>query len=73
MVPEARLNSINIFDSSDVYNTYKDLYVSKEEGDKKLSEGIQSANGLKVWVGLANVDDLTFTTEENAIKENPDR
>ena len=73
MVPEARLNSINIFDSSDVYNTYKDLYVCKEEGDEKLSESIQSANGLKVWVGLAKVDDLTFTTEENAIKENPDR
>ena len=73
MVPEARLNSINIFDSSDVYNTYKDLYVSKEEGDEKLSESIQSANGLKVWVDSAKVDDLTFTTEENAIKENPDR
>ena len=31
----------------DIYDTYKDLYLSEKEREEKLLQGIQSANGLK--------------------------
>ena len=57
--------------NSDIYDTYKNLYLSEEEREKKLPQGIQLANGLKVQVGAKKADGtaLTVTTQENAIKK----
>ena len=55
----------------DVEITYKDLYLSKQEREEKLLQGIQSGTGLKVRVGATKADGtaLTVTTEENAINK----
>ena len=37
--------------NSDIYDTYKDLYLSEKEHEVKLLQGIQSANGLKAHLG----------------------
>ena len=37
--------------NSDIYNTYRDLYLSKKEREERLLQCIQSANGLKARVG----------------------
>ena len=36
---------IKMTDNSDIYDTYKDLYLSEKEREKKLLQGIQPANG----------------------------
>ena len=61
---------IEMIDNSDIYDTYKDLYLSRKEREKKLLQGIQLANGLKARVGAKKADGtaLTITTQENAIK-----
>ena len=41
---------IDTINNSDIYDTYKDLYLSEKEREEKLLQGIQSANGLKVRV-----------------------
>ena len=38
---------IDMIDNSDIYDTYKDLYLSEKEREEKLLQSIQSANGLK--------------------------
>ena len=47
----------------------------RKERKKKLLQGIQSANGLKAWVGVKKSDGtaLTLTTQENAIKKTLDK
>ena len=47
------LGSTEIYtiNNSDVYDTYKDLYLSKKEHEERLLQGIQPANGLKAHVG----------------------
>ena len=62
---------IDIIYNSDVYNTYKDHYLSKEEELQKLLEGILSANGLQAQVGVNKADGtaVTFMAEENAINK----
>ena len=42
---------IDTINKSDIYDTYKDLYLSEKEREEKLLQGIQSANGLKARVG----------------------
>ena len=42
---------IDTIANSDIYNTYKDLYLSEKEHEEKLLQGIQPANGLKPRVG----------------------
>ena len=37
--------------NSDIYDTYKDLYLSEKEREEKILQGIQSANGLKARLG----------------------
>ena len=37
---------IGMINNSDIYDTYKDLYLSEKEHEDKLLQGIQSANGL---------------------------
>ena len=66
---------IDTINNSDIYDTYKDLYLSKRERKKKLLQGIQSANGLKARVGAKKADGmaLKMTTQENAIKKTLDK
>ena len=62
---------IDMINNADIYDTYKDCYLSKKEREEKLLQGIQSANGLKVRVGAKKADgtSLTVTTKEYAIKK----
>ena len=72
MVGSKYIDTIN---NSDVYDTYKDIYLSKNESEDKLLQGIQSAIGLKVRVCAKTSDAtaLTVTTLENAIKKTFDK
>ena len=47
---------IDTINNSDIYDTYKDLYLSENEREEKLLQAIQSANGLKAHVGAKNTD-----------------
>ena len=61
--------------NSDIYDTYKDLYLSQKEREEKLLQDIQPANGLKARVGAKKADGmaLAVTTQENAIKKTFDK
>ena len=50
-VPILGSKKIDTINSSDIYDTYKDLYLKEKEREKKLLQSIQSANGLKARVG----------------------
>ena len=62
---------IDTINSAGIYDTYKDLYVSKKEREETLLQGIQSVNSIKAWLDAKNADDtsLTVTTQENTIKK----
>ena len=63
---------IDTINNSDIYDTYKDLYLSEKECEEKLLQGIQWANGLKARVNAKKKTDgtsLTVTTQENAIRK----
>ena len=62
---------IDTINNSDIYDTYKDLYLSKKKLEEKLLQGIQPANDLKARLGAKKADGttLTLTTQENAIKK----
>ena len=62
---------IDTVNQSYIYDTYKDLYLSKPEWEEKLLQGIQSATCIKARVSATKADGaaLTLTTEENAIKK----
>ena len=62
---------IEMINNSDIYDTYKDLYLSEKEREEKLLQGMQLINGLKTRVGAKKADGtaVTVTTQENAIKE----
>ena len=66
---------IDMIDDLDIYDKYKDLFLSKEEREGKLLQGIQPANGLKARVGAKKSDGtaLILTTQENAIKKTFDK
>ena len=66
---------IDTINDSDIYDTYKDLYLSKKERKEKLLQGIQSANGLGGRVGAKKADGtaLVMTDQENAIKKTFDK
>ena len=70
-----RSKDIDTINNSGIYDTYKDLYLSKKEREEKLLQGIQSANRLKARVGAKKADEtaLTVTTQENAIKKTFDK
>ena len=61
---------IDAINNSDIFDTYKDLYLSEKEREEKLLQGIQSANGLKARAGANNADGtaLTMTTQEILLK-----
>ena len=67
--------SIDTINNSDIYDTYKDLYLSKKEREEKLLQGIQLVNGLKARFGAKKADDtaMTVTTQKNAIKKTFDK
>ena len=66
---------INMIDNPDIYDTYKDLYLSEKEREEKILLGIQSTNGLKARLGgkKSVCTALTLTTQENAIKKTFDK
>ena len=68
MLGSKRVDTIN---NSDIYDTYKELYLSKNEREEKLLQGIQLANGLKARIGAKKTDGtaLTVTTQKNVIKK----
>ena len=43
--------NIDTVNNSDIYDTYKDLYLSEKEREEKLLQGIQSASGLNARLG----------------------
>ena len=57
--------------NADIFDAYKDLYLSKKECEDKLLQGVQSANGLKLVEVKKKADDtaITITTNENAIRK----
>ena len=60
---------IDMINNSDIYDTYKDLYLTKKECEKKLLQGMQSTSGLKARMSVKKADGtaLTMTMQENAI------
>ena len=61
---------IDTINNPDIYDTYKDLYLSEKELEQKLLQGIQLANGLKAHVGAKKADGtaLIVTTQEMLLK-----
>ena len=68
MLSSKEIGTIN---NSDIYDTYKDLYLSKKEHEEKVFQGIQPVNGLKTQMCAKKADwtVLAVTTQENAIKK----
>ena len=65
---------IDTINNSDIYDVYRDLYLSKKEREEKLLQGIQLGNGLKALITKkADSTALTVTTQENAIKKTFDK
>ena len=66
---------IDTTNNSDIYDTCKDLYLSKKNREERLLQRIQPANGLKARLDATNADgaSLTVTTQENAIKKTFDK
>ena len=66
---------INMIKNSHIYDTYKDLYLTKIEREERLLQGIQPVNGLKAQVSAKKADGtaLTLKIQENAIKKMLDK
>ena len=66
---------INMIKNSHIYDTYKDLYLTKIEREERLLQGIQPVNGLKAQVSAKKEDGtaLTLKIQENAIKKMLDK
>ena len=62
---------IHKINNSDIYDMYKDLYLSEKEREENLVQGIQLANDLKARVGAKKADGtaLAVATQKNAIKK----
>ena len=62
---------LETIDNTDIFDTYRDLYLSKNQRGDRLLQGIQGAKGLQARVGATKADGtaLAFTAEENAIKK----
>ena len=67
--------NIDTINNSDIYDTYKDLYLSQKEREEKLLQGVQSASRLNARLGEKKADGtpVTLTTQENAIKKDFDK
>ena len=66
---------IDTINNSDIYDTYKDLFLSKKEREENLLQWIQPTNGLKARMVAKKADGaaLTMTAPENAIKKTFDK
>ena len=66
---------IDTINNSDIYDKYKDFYMSEKEREEKLLQGILPANGLKARAGAKKADGtaLTVATQKNAIKKTFDK
>ena len=51
---------IDTISNSDIYDTYKNLYLSEKKREEKLLQGIQTANGLKARTGAKKTDDMAL-------------
>ena len=62
---------IHKINNSDIYDMYKELYLSEKEREENLVQGIQLANDLKARVGAKKADGtaLAVATQKNAIKK----
>ena len=63
--------NIDTINNSNIYDTYKDLYLSEKEREERLLQGIQSANGLKVRLGAKK--QMAQHLQENTIKKTFDK
>ena len=61
---------IDTINNSDIYDTYKDLYLSEKEREERVLQGIQPANGLKARLGEKKADGtaMTMTTRKMQLK-----
>ena len=68
MLGSREINKIN---NSNIYDTYKDIYLSEKKGEEKLLHGIQSTNDLKACASAKKADDtaIIVSTKENAVKK----
>ena len=57
MIGSKEIDTIN---NSDIYDTYKNLYLSEKKREEKLLQGIQTANGLKARAGAKKTDDMAL-------------
>ena len=66
---------IHTINNADIYDTYKDLYLSEKEREEKLLQIVQSANGLKAWVGEKKTNGIAITvrSHKDAIKKSFDK
>ena len=66
---------IHTINNANIYDTYKDLYLSEKEREEKLLQIVQSANGLKAWVGEKKTNGIaiTVTSHKDAIKKSFDK
>ena len=62
---------LELIENCDIFDTYKDLYLTKKQRENMHFQGIQPENGLKARVGAKKSDgtDLTLSTAENAVKK----
>ena len=62
---------LEVIENADIFDTYKDLYLTKKQRENMQLQGIQLENGLKAQVGAKKADgtDLTLSTAENAVKK----
>ena len=65
---------IDMINNSEIYETYKDLYLSEKQREERLLQGIQPVNGLKERLDAKKVDGiaLILTNQENGIKKTYD-
>ena len=66
---------IDTINNSDIYDTYKDLYLSEKEREEKSLQRIELVDGLKARVGAKKVygTALKVTTQKNAVKKTLDK
>ena len=62
---------LEVVENADIFDTYKDLYLTKKQRENMQLQGIQPENGLKARLGAKKSDgtDLTLSTAENALKK----
>ena len=61
---------LEVVENCDIFDTYKDLYLTEKQRENMHFQGIQPKNGLDARVDAKKVDgtDLKLTTAENAVK-----